>query len=135
MFAAEGPTPSMQHVLQLLQCLQHRPAQAAEVQAGGPAGGCSRGEMIDNYLTGRPQFVSLQNCVSGHLISKLGVPQGTVLSPFLFTTFRHIHTFNMKQIQYLNKLCQIYSLDHFICPFFYSRVHPFTHASYSWPVS
>ena len=42
---------------------------------------------VDDYLTGRPQFVRLQNCVSGRLISNIGAPQGTVLSPFLFTTY------------------------------------------------
>ena len=35
---------------------------------------------IVDYLMGRPQYVRLQNCVSG-------APQGTVLSPFLFTLF------------------------------------------------
>ena len=42
---------------------------------------------VDDYLTGKPQFVRLQNCVSDHLIGNIGAPQGTVLSPFLFTTY------------------------------------------------
>ena len=42
---------------------------------------------VDDYLTGRPQFVRLQNCVSDRLIGNIGAPQGTVLSPFLFTTY------------------------------------------------
>ncbi|TWW68203.1 hypothetical protein D4764_19G0000010, partial [Takifugu flavidus] len=42
---------------------------------------------IEDYLTGRPQFVRLQSCVSDPLMSNTGAPQGTVLSPFLFTTY------------------------------------------------
>ena len=42
---------------------------------------------VDDYLTGRPQLVRLQNCVSDRLISNIRAPQGTVLSPFLFTTY------------------------------------------------
>ena len=37
----------------------------------------------------------LQNCVSDHLIGNISAPQGTVLSPFLFTTYTadfHYHT-------------------------------------------
>ena len=40
---------------------------------------------ITNYLTGRPQYVRLQNIVSDTFVSSTGAPQGTVLSPFLFT--------------------------------------------------
>ena len=42
---------------------------------------------IVDYLTGRPQYVRLQNCVSDKVVSNTGAPQGTVLSPFLFTLF------------------------------------------------
>ncbi|TWW54783.1 hypothetical protein D4764_0220080 [Takifugu flavidus] len=42
---------------------------------------------IEDYLTGRPQFVRLRSCVSDPLMSNTGAPQGTVLSPFLFTTY------------------------------------------------
>ena len=42
---------------------------------------------VDDYLTGRPQYVRLQNCVSDRLISNIGAPQGAVLSPFFFTTY------------------------------------------------
>ena len=40
-----------------------------------------------DYLTGRPQFVKLQSCVSDRLIGNIGASQGNVLSPFLFTTY------------------------------------------------
>ncbi|KAI4899250.1 hypothetical protein NFI96_000608 [Prochilodus magdalenae] len=40
---------------------------------------------IVDYLTGRPQYVRLQHCVSDRVVSNTGAPQGTVLSPFLFT--------------------------------------------------
>ncbi len=37
-----------------------------------------------DYLTWWPQHVRLKNCVSGKVLSSIGAPQGTVLSPFLF---------------------------------------------------
>ena len=42
---------------------------------------------ITDYLTERPQFVRLGNCVSGTVMSSTGAPQGTVLAPFLFTLY------------------------------------------------
>ena len=42
---------------------------------------------ITNYLTLRPQYVRLQGCRSDLLMGSTGVPQGTVLSPFLFTVY------------------------------------------------
>lgn len=42
---------------------------------------------IIDYLTGRPQYVRLQNCVSDRAVSNSRAPQGTVLSLFLFTLY------------------------------------------------
>ena len=42
---------------------------------------------IVDYLTGRPQYVRLKHCVSDRGVSNTGAPQGTVLSPFLFTLY------------------------------------------------
>jgi len=42
---------------------------------------------ITNYLTGRPQYLRLQSNMSDTIVSKTGEPQGTVLSPFLFTLY------------------------------------------------
>ena len=42
---------------------------------------------ITDYLMGRPQYVRLQDCVSDTMVSSTGAPQGTVLSPFLFTLY------------------------------------------------
>ncbi|XP_062849705.1 uncharacterized protein LOC134311986 [Trichomycterus rosablanca] len=42
--------------------------------------------MID-YLSNRPQYVRLQDCVSNIVVSSTGAPQGTVLSPFLFSVY------------------------------------------------
>ncbi|XP_078802203.1 uncharacterized protein LOC144991899 [Oryzias latipes] len=55
---------------------------------------------IEDYLTGRPQFVRLQSCVSDTLTSNTGAPQGTVLSPFLFTTYT-------ADFQYHSELCHL----------------------------
>ena len=44
----------------------------------------SRVLWIKNYLTGKPQFMRLQNCVSTHLVN-IRAPEQTVLSPFLLT--------------------------------------------------
>ena len=51
--------------------------------------------MID-YLTCRPQYVRLQNqIISDPICTCTGAPQGTVLSPFIFTLYtsdcRHVH--------------------------------------------
>ena len=40
---------------------------------------------ITNHLTDRPQSVSLRHCWSDVVTSSTATPQGTVLSPFLFT--------------------------------------------------
>ena len=40
---------------------------------------------ITDYLTDRPQFVRLGSVLSDVVVSDTGAPQGTVLSPFLFT--------------------------------------------------
>ena len=42
---------------------------------------------ITDYLTGRPQFVHLGRVLSDVVVSDTGAPQGTVLSPFLFTLY------------------------------------------------
>ena len=40
---------------------------------------------ITDYLTGRPQFVRMGSVLSDVVVSDTGAPQGTVLSPLLFT--------------------------------------------------
>ncbi|KAJ8366975.1 hypothetical protein AAFF_G00336210 [Aldrovandia affinis] len=40
-----------------------------------------------NYLSGRPQYVRLQNCESDRVVSNTGAPQGTVFAPFFFTVY------------------------------------------------
>ncbi len=42
---------------------------------------------INDYLTNRPQFVRLKDCVSNQVVSSTGAPHGTILSPFLFTLY------------------------------------------------
>ncbi|XDV29127.1 hypothetical protein PO909_032280 [Leuciscus waleckii] len=44
-------------------------------------------EWIISYMTERPQYVRLGNTVSDTVETSIGVPQGTVLSPFLFTLY------------------------------------------------
>lgn len=56
--------------------------------------------LIMDYLTGRPQFVHLQNCASEHLISNTGATQGSVLYPFLFNHIHNrFHPFQMKVVK------------------------------------
>ncbi|KAI3351397.1 hypothetical protein L3Q82_020212, partial [Scortum barcoo] len=51
---------------------------------------------VTNYLTDRPQFVRLQDCVSDDVVvcSFDRCPQGTVLSPFLFTLYTSDFTYS-----------------------------------------
>lgn len=42
---------------------------------------------IVNYLTGRPQYVCWQNCVSDRVVCNTGAPQGTDLFHFLFALY------------------------------------------------
>ena len=42
---------------------------------------------ITDYLTHRPQYVRLGDCRSDTVVSSTGAPQGTVLSPVLFTLY------------------------------------------------
>ena len=42
---------------------------------------------ITDHLTSRPQFVRMGSVLSDVVVSDTGAPQGTVLSPFLFTLY------------------------------------------------
>ncbi|KAM4575517.1 uncharacterized protein V3H82_010004 [Fundulus diaphanus] len=47
-----------------------------------------------DYLTNRPQHVRLHGCQSEVALCSTGAPQGTVLSPFLFTLYTSDFTYN-----------------------------------------
>ncbi|XP_076860596.1 antigen WC1.1-like [Brachyhypopomus gauderio] len=47
-----------------------------------------------DYLTNRPQFVRLKDCVSDTILCSTGAPQGTVLAPFLFTLYTADFSYN-----------------------------------------
>ena len=49
---------------------------------------------ITDYLTERPQFVRLKDCVSETVLCSTGAPQGIVLSPVLFTLYTSDFTYN-----------------------------------------
>ncbi len=49
---------------------------------------------ITDYLTGRPQYVRLRDCTSQTVVSSIGAPQGTVLSPVLFTLYTSDFKYN-----------------------------------------
>ncbi|KAI4899536.1 hypothetical protein NFI96_002056 [Prochilodus magdalenae] len=49
---------------------------------------------ITDYLTGRPQHVRIKDCSSDTVISSTGAPQGTVLSPVLFTLYTSDFKYN-----------------------------------------
>ncbi|TWW65078.1 hypothetical protein D4764_22G0007250 [Takifugu flavidus] len=67
------------------KCIQHHPAQAAGGQAVGSWGGSPPHTWILDYLPQRPQFVRVTG--SDRLLCSTGVPQETVLAPFLFTLY------------------------------------------------
>ncbi len=49
---------------------------------------------IVDYLTGRPQYVRLGDCTCQTVVSSTGAPQGTVLSPVLFTLYTSDFKYN-----------------------------------------
>ncbi|KAL2103182.1 hypothetical protein ACEWY4_000050 [Coilia grayii] len=49
---------------------------------------------ITDYLTERPQFVRLGDLTSQAVVSSIGAPQGTVLSPVLFTLYTTDFSYN-----------------------------------------
>ncbi|KAI4893514.1 hypothetical protein NFI96_020874, partial [Prochilodus magdalenae] len=49
---------------------------------------------ITDYLTGRTQHVRIRDCSSDTVISSTGAPQGTVLSPVLFTVYTSDFKYN-----------------------------------------
>ncbi|KAJ8365079.1 hypothetical protein SKAU_G00139100 [Synaphobranchus kaupii] len=49
---------------------------------------------ITDYLTSRPQYVRLQSCTSEVVVSSIGAPQGTFLSPVPFTLYTSDFCFN-----------------------------------------
>ena len=55
---------------------------------------CHLAAWTTNYLTNRPQYVRLHDCVSDVVICSTGAPQGTVLSPFLFTLYTSNFRYN-----------------------------------------
>ncbi|KAI3373990.1 hypothetical protein L3Q82_022555 [Scortum barcoo] len=55
---------------------------------------------IRDYLTGRPQYVRLGDCRSDTVASSTGAPQGTVLSPVLFTLYT-------SDFQYKSEFCHV----------------------------
>lgn len=56
-------------------------------------------EWILDYLKNRSQFVRAKECVSDPLTCSVGVPQGTLLVPFLFTVYTA--DFRHRQLQYV----------------------------------
>lgn len=56
-------------------------------------------EWIMDYLTDRPQYVCLGHCRSDTMIRSTGVPQGTVLSPVLFTLYTSDFQYNSCHMQ------------------------------------
>lgn len=51
-------------------------------------------DWIVDYLTERPQYVRLGDCRSDTVVSSTGAPQGTVLSPVLFTLYTSDFQYN-----------------------------------------
>ncbi|KAF7644795.1 hypothetical protein LDENG_00215730, partial [Lucifuga dentata] len=75
-------------------CFQHLTAIAAQRKLQGVGVDCHLTAWTIHYLTNRPQYVRLHNCVSDVVVCSMGAPQGTVLSPFLFTLFTSDFTHN-----------------------------------------
>ncbi|KAI3376347.1 hypothetical protein L3Q82_016830, partial [Scortum barcoo] len=76
------------------ECFQHHPPLTAQGEAGESGASDQLAAWVTNYLTDRPQFVRLQDCVSDVVVCSTGAPQGTVLSPFLFTLYTSDFTYS-----------------------------------------
>ncbi|KAI3375550.1 hypothetical protein L3Q82_003877 [Scortum barcoo] len=66
---------------------------------------------ITDYLTGRPQFVRLGSVLSDVVVSDTGAPQGTVLSPFLFTLYTTDFQYNSESC-HLQKFSDDSAVNH-----------------------
>ena len=55
---------------------------------------CHLAAWTTDYLTNRPQYVRLCNCMSDVVVCSTGAPQGTMLSPFLFTLYTLDFSYN-----------------------------------------
>ncbi|XP_034748709.1 phosphatidylinositol 4-kinase beta-like, partial [Etheostoma cragini] len=94
-----GPTPG---------CLEPTPGFM------GPTPGCMDQHLAawtTDYLTNRPQYVRLHHCLSNAVHCSTGAPQGTVLSPFLFTLYTSDHTHNSTHC-YIQKFSDDTAVDH-----------------------
>lgn len=55
---------------------------------------------ISDYLTGRPQYVQMDQDLPDVVVSGTGAPQGTVLSPFLFNLYASDFQYNTESCSF-----------------------------------